>query len=243
MEEFGNRTSENVGKFPTMMGGELMILDVNRRILNLLTTVRTFLDLTERRLKHRYGSDSDRVSAFRLQTAGAFDTSFSYRFLYKLRNFVQHCGLPVGRMTIKARTPEEGAQSISQSLDIEFDRDLLLGTFDSWGGKVKADLKAMPVSFPIRPHIEEMMALIEKLQLAQTAADGPALLDSLDWLDGLSLEASWRGGDPAVGFERPDPQVEGDLLISLAHFPLEMMRLLRNPAHRIFGVGTARFFT
>jgi hypothetical protein len=93
-----------------------MILNLNRYIMNLLTAVRTFLDHTERNLTHRHGKDSEQFQAFKKATAEAYDSSFAYRFLYKLRNYVQHRGMPIGKMSINTQLGAEPPPSMSQSL-------------------------------------------------------------------------------------------------------------------------------
>ena len=242
-ESYSKQCAENAGKTPSLMGGEFMILNMNRHIMNLLTTVRTALDQTEYNLKHRYGEESERWQTFKKATAQAYDSSFAYRFLYKLRNYVQHCGMPVGNMRFNMQCGEEPSQGISQSLEFAFCRDSLLSSFDSWGTQVKSELESVPAYFPIRPLITEMMKHVETLQVSQILANCPALIESFQWLDRLLLEASWRGGMPVIGTRKPVPDEEEDCEISMEHFPLELMEMLRKPFHSLFGVGTQQFHT
>lgn len=223
------------------MSGEQMMLEVNRHLLNFLSGVRMFLDHTETNLKRRYGAGSERYAAFKDATGKAFDTSFAYRFMYQLRNYVQHCGMPLGKMSIHADFDEETRQPISQSIDFLYCRASLLTTYDRWHKKVKADLEALPEYFPIRPGVDEMMGQISDLQKSFVVADVPALLDSLQWLDALMLEATWRGGSPIVARERPSAEDADMDVLESTPFPVEMMELLRRPFHKHFGFGTAQF--
>ncbi len=237
-DQYSNQCAENAGLAPSRMGGEFIILNLNRHIMNLLTAVRTFLDHTERNLKHRHGKDSEQFQAFKKATAEAYDGSFAYRFLYKLRNYVQHCGMPIGKMSINMQLGEETPPGVSQSLEVAFSRDSLLSNFDSWGSQIESELGSLPACFPIRPYITEMMTHVEKLQLSQILSRCPKLIESFQWLDRLLLEASGRGGMPCICIRTPVPGEEEDFDISMEHFPLELMEMLRKPFHSLFGGGT-----
>jgi hypothetical protein len=240
-ERYSKQFAENVWTAPTFIGGEFMTLNLNRHIMNLLTAVRTALDLTDRNLKHRYGEHSERWQSFRKATNQAYDGSFAYRFLYKLRNYVQHCGMPIGHMSINAIPANKAGMrspGTSQSLKVAFSRDSLLSNYDSWSPLVKSELASLPEFFPIRPLIAEMMIEVEKLQLSQTLANIPALIKSLHWLDKLVLEASFPGGMPCIGTRTPPPSVGEDYIISLEHFPLELMDMLRESYLQFSGAGT-----
>ena len=237
-DQYSDQCAENAGLAPSRIGGEFMILNLNRHIMNLLTAVRTFLDHTERNLTHRHGKDSQQFQAFKKATAEAYDSSFAYRFLYKLRNYVQHCGMPIGKISINTRLGEETPPSMSQSLEVAFSRDGLLSNFDSWGTQIKSELASLPAYFPIRPYITEMMTQVEKLQLSQILARCPKLIESFQYLDRLLLEASGRGGMPCICIKTPVPDEEEDYNISMEHFPLELMEMLRKPFQSLFGGGT-----
>jgi Domain of unknown function (DUF5615) len=242
LEGLGRQCTENVGKAPNMMGSEKMVLNVNRKLLNFLAGVRTFVDHTERNLERRYGLCSERYTSFKAATAAAFDRSFSYRLLWHLRNYVQHCGMPVGNMSIHIDFDEESGQPISQSLEFSFSRDALLANYDKWHKKVRPDLESMPDHFPIRPHVDAVMEHIESLQMQLLVADLPTVLDSLCWLDKLMLEVTWRGGKPTVARRRPSNEDPDSDVIECKDFPVEMMEMLRRPMLKHFGFGTSQFF-
>jgi hypothetical protein len=234
-DELSSQCAGNAGRVPSMMGGVKMILSINRHLLNLLSSFRTFLDHTETYLKRRHGSSSERAVAFKLTTSAAFDSSFSYRFLSQLRNYVQHCGMPVGKMSIHIDFDEETREPVSQYLELLFSRDSLLSNFDRWHSMVKPELEAMPDHFPIRPHVENLMVQVGEIQRALIVAELPSLLNSFQWLDKLMLEAISRGGTPTVARERPsddDPEMNE---IDATDFPVEMMEFIRRPLLKHMG--------
>ncbi len=68
---------------------------VNRRVVNLLTATRLYLDQTPQRLANCAVDPARARKEFEQRTNQNYDKSFNYRFLEALRNHVQHCGLAV----------------------------------------------------------------------------------------------------------------------------------------------------
>lgn len=134
---------------------DYLFVDINRLILNFLSSVRTYLDHTETRLKREYGSSSEEYLLFQTETAKAYDEYFEYRFLYKLRNFSQHCGLPAGSAAINAFQDENLIHR--DSMNVFFKRDTLLSKFDKWGKVVEIDLKGMPDQFDVLPLVKRYL--------------------------------------------------------------------------------------
>lgn len=133
-------------------------LDLNRLLLNLLSSIKTFLEHTETRLKRVYGHDSEEMKLFKSETAIGYDQHFEYRFLYKLRNYAQHCGLPSGSIEFTS----EGEDVVQNSLKIFFDRDILLQNYKEWA-VVKNDLLKRPERFEVLPIIEVKYNLLKEI--------------------------------------------------------------------------------
>ncbi|WP_345991349.1 hypothetical protein AAEU33_05765 [Chryseobacterium sp. Chry.R1] len=83
----------------------------------------------------------------------SFDNYFSYRFLSKLRNYTQHCGLSTGSINL---TDNVNGYKLKLSLL----RDDLLGHFESWRLNVKPDLQNQDSQFDILPLLEEKTELL-----------------------------------------------------------------------------------
>lgn len=84
--------------------------EVARRIINLLTTARLYIDQTPHRLEGIFGTNEIRENFIRL-THKQYDNDLSYRFVEAFRNYVQHRGLPIHSLFYS-----------SQVVDIENDR-------------------------------------------------------------------------------------------------------------------------
>lgn len=67
----------------------------NRRVVNLLTAARLYLDHVPQHLSECVSNTNDAVREFKQATAAQYDSRFSYRFMEALRNHVQHSGLAV----------------------------------------------------------------------------------------------------------------------------------------------------
>jgi hypothetical protein len=57
---------------------------INRRLRAFFTEFYFFLEYAERKLKRRYGKDSEQAKEFKKATSEQFDNSFAYRFVYHL---------------------------------------------------------------------------------------------------------------------------------------------------------------
>lgn len=81
---------------------------INRRVVNLLTATRLYLDQTPQRLSDCATTPEEARSDFKQRTRDHYDATFGYRFLETLRNHVQHCGLAVHRLSLNNKWIGEG---------------------------------------------------------------------------------------------------------------------------------------
>jgi hypothetical protein len=89
---------------------------VNRRVLNVLSAARMYLDQVRSDISVLYGKDSHQHQAIESETATQYDGSFSYRFMEVLRNHVQHHSLPVSEVALRTKhEPAEDHQTESHA--------------------------------------------------------------------------------------------------------------------------------
>lgn len=150
-------------------------LEVNRRLSNYLSSFRLYLDFSEARLKRCYGRENAVVAAFKRLCARVFDESFAYRFCYKLRNFAQHLGMPIGHIqghsALLPGTPELAVHSISVMFSAA---DLARAWPDGWG-KVKVDLLAGPPLFDVLPVVRRAAADLARVHDGLAEIERPAM--------------------------------------------------------------------
>lgn len=96
-------------------------VEINRRILNYLSSTRTFIDHLLRILKKL--NLHERFNDFLRKI---YDDNFSYRFYYKLRNYSQHISLPLTWFSVDVSNLK------TRKLIFAFDIKHLLSDYDSW---------------------------------------------------------------------------------------------------------------
>lgn len=68
---------------------------VSRRIVNLLSACRMYLDQSIHHLNNIYGENSDKAIAAKGETTSQHSHNFGYRAMEALRNYIQHRGFPI----------------------------------------------------------------------------------------------------------------------------------------------------
>lgn len=72
-----------------------MIYTLNRRVINLLTSCRMYLDQIRHDLNSIYGNGAQVTEVVVRETGRQYDAKLGYRAMEALRNYVQHRGLPI----------------------------------------------------------------------------------------------------------------------------------------------------
>lgn len=142
--------------------GSFIYLHLNRHLLNFLSSIRTYIDHAETNFKKKYGKESFEFLELKKFLSSFYDKSFAYRFLYKLRNYAQHCGLPIEAIHYKINSDKDLNRVVSR-LKIEFQRDQLLTKYDSWGKTIKEELTELPETFEAIPLFSEMIHNITEI--------------------------------------------------------------------------------
>ena len=113
-----------------------------------LAAFKKFLDNWETHLKRTYGNASMEVKLFKEAQSYEYDNHMEYRIFYRLRNFDQHCGNLVSRITAQV-LPDSSHQFL-----VLADRDRLLRDFKEWKPEEITYLKSCEQYFNIRPLID-----------------------------------------------------------------------------------------
>lgn len=217
---------ENYGLSPELqpMIKENIITNLNTKIINFLTSVRTFLDHTEANLKKNNGETSEKYKCFKEITSKLFDQNLSYRFIYKFRNYVQHCGMPGIKMSMSSRLADETSGQILRTVKIKLDRDELLQKYDSWGSIVKRDLQNMPEEIDITTHISNMIQYIERINSYLIDADLKELNQAADSIITISSEAKPNIGVPVLAKIEQLPNK--DITISIKNMRIDIANMI-----------------
>ena len=68
---------------------------ISRRILNLLSAGRMYIDQSIQHIEKIYGKNSSNVDLIKKEISSQYDKSLGYRAMEALRNYVQHRGFPI----------------------------------------------------------------------------------------------------------------------------------------------------
>ena len=168
--------------------------NANRHVMNILTSMRTYLDHTETTLSHRHGRGSKPLNDFRTLCSRHYDRTFSYRFLYKLRNYAQHCGMPVG--DVRSRLVSGG----TECLVVSYNRDDLIRDYTKWGDPVKQELPRQPRLINIVRHLGPLARCLTNIERWVARLDAQRVRAHARFLVGLANEvrASRADSDPAL---------------------------------------------
>jgi hypothetical protein len=97
---------------------------LNRRIANVLTSARLYINQTQHDFATAYGAKSPQLGCLRAAFSREYDQSLGYRVMEAIRNYVQHRALPVGTLTYQNGWHEEnGEQCLRRGIDVELDVD------------------------------------------------------------------------------------------------------------------------
>lgn len=100
-------------------------IQFNRKLVNLLTTSRLYVDHVHQHAGSILGKE--RKSEIEVLFNEKYDENFEYRFMEALRNYVQHSGFPIHRVTSGGRTKEiEGERTLVFSMELYSEKKFLL---------------------------------------------------------------------------------------------------------------------
>jgi len=79
---------------------------VNRRLANLLSACRLYIDQVKHKVGSLFDKDSTQFKELKAAFSKEYDTTFGYRVMEALRNVVQHCALPVHQLNYDSSRDE-----------------------------------------------------------------------------------------------------------------------------------------
>lgn len=129
---------------------------IDKWLLNILSSFKALIDHLETRIKRSYGEDSKEFNQLKSAYSDEFDNIFSYAFSYKLRNYIQHCGMPKITFNVNTTIDHEITNQIEFSLELDLHRDDLLSSYDGWT-KVKRRLAEQEDEICLLNVLDELM--------------------------------------------------------------------------------------
>lgn len=127
----------------------------NRHMMNYLAMARLFIDKVEENIKENFSTKSEEYSGFKQLTAKKYDNKFSYRFLWDLRNYTQHYGLPIHHF--KRFIDEQDRKHVMLFIS---PRELIKGSYN-WKPKMLSELKSRQENINVLELIQEHIGSLE----------------------------------------------------------------------------------
>lgn len=202
-------------------------VEVNRLLANFLSSARLFLDHSETRLARRYGRNSEEFRAFKDATAAEFDSRAEYRIMSKLRNYIQHCGMPLQQIAVSSRYDPDTKES-TYRVAVELSVEHLLSQYNEWG-KARADLTASAEDIPLKPLLAPYADSLERIEAAMLRAEKAALHRSAEYVAQLLAQAGSQWLDVTVA-----TKIDHDAKRSTFKF-------LEPPRELLVALGVARY--
>lgn len=148
---------------PTQVHEEIYI-DLNRRIINFLSSFKTFIDniLYNSTIKKIYGKDSLEASEFTSKQKEWYHKYFAYRFLITLRDYAIHSRLPLQVVDVEGSYEHKRKQKVITMLRIQLNKTSLLKN-EKMNRRFKSELALYNVKFPFLPILEQIKPVIKEI--------------------------------------------------------------------------------
>ncbi|KAF1080765.1 MAG: hypothetical protein GQF41_3175 [Candidatus Rifleibacterium amylolyticum] len=133
---------------------------LTRHVSNFLATASLFLANSEVQLGKVFGESSEEINLWNDYRRTLHLNSFAYRFIYELRNFSQHYGLPISGLNFQI----DNMAKISRSIDLTIyvcKKDLLTDNFN-WK-RLKKEIEALEERTDLIPLLSEYNEILGKL--------------------------------------------------------------------------------
>jgi hypothetical protein len=161
----------------TAMMEDLHLLD--RRLVNLLSTARLYLDSTRNTVGTMYGKNSSHFASVSAATSEQYDSRLGYRVMEALRNHIQHCGLAIAFISFDGEWPRNDSDERAfrrRTLMMRVD-PLRLEEDDTFKPSVIAEMKANSAACDLKPLVRDYITGIGQVHgrvREMLAADLPA---------------------------------------------------------------------
>ncbi len=145
---------------------EAIRLELNRYLINYVSSVTLYLARMEILAKKKHSDNPEFVAKFKSYRHEAYDSSFSYRFVYFLRNYSQHTDMPIDGAELTSAVDRDTPDVITHSLRVFMRRDSLLQNHHFKTQReeaLKVEFSRLPPEIDLTPHLTAMMNALETI--------------------------------------------------------------------------------
>lgn len=138
---------------------------INRRLANLLSAGRLYIDQTRHNISELFGPASDQLKALDQAFAEQYDAHLGYRVLEALRNHVQHRSLPVHTLTYKAVRDDRGEVTLVKHICIPSLSVSWIEEQGNFKGEILQELKRGSNLIDLRPLVRQYLASLGQVHV------------------------------------------------------------------------------
>lgn len=214
-------------------------LQLDRRMVNVLTAVRLYLDQTDHIISAVCGNQSGELASIKSCKNSLYDDHFGYRFMEALRNFVQHCGLPVQTISYQqARIETKDGPFLQVTIAPLLHHDSFDKT-DGFKASVLREMQKAGKSIDLRQTTREYVSCLIKLHAAiSNCLESRVRAAKATYSDAIA-KFSTHDGIPVLNpkLVRIGPDGCAQTEVHLLSEPLDLLNVLH---HRNSKVGDVR---
>ncbi|MFM8550879.1 MAG: hypothetical protein ACKOCD_00950 [Nitrospiraceae bacterium] len=162
---------------------------LTRRLANLLSAAKLYVDQVKHDLATAYGSESSMVQKIQEKFSAEYDGRIGYRAMDAIRNYIQHRSLPIHSVTYgRSRDESQGQVRLKFSVTPSIDIARLRGD-EKFKSSVLSELEKTGLSVPITPLVREY---VEGLAVAHESLRDMTTKDAKEW-EALLADMQRRG--------------------------------------------------
>ncbi|MFA6979664.1 MAG: hypothetical protein WC209_10105 [Ignavibacteriaceae bacterium] len=131
---------------------------LNQKVANILTSFRTYDDHIRKNLSSKYVDNGEALAFYKKECNRIYDNYFGYRFLYKLRNYVQHVSLPVHLINYNSKVVDDKILTVVDPIILKTE----LQNYDKWSTMTE-EINNLTEEISIKPIINEFLHALSML--------------------------------------------------------------------------------
>lgn len=182
-------------------------LNLNRSLMNYLTSVRSYKDYLYARMKRKYGRNSPEFEQIRRQHDNASKDHFAYRFVSGLRDYAQHNAMPLTYLSMGREIVRKNPLRMTFYIEVGIYRDTLVRNNFSWKEPLKSEVSHLPEVIEIDHYLNDFMDILTNLHRQFLIDESPRLLNSAKFVSDLAKRVECEEGEVLHLLGLPDDYI------------------------------------
>lgn len=135
--------------------GQSNIKNINRRLINVLTTARMYLDQSNHDLNKLKLNFDNLSHDYSNKKSIIYDNRLGYRVMEELRNYAQHRDLPIHRIKFNSRSLPDQSQKPWEHRLLPYLDVSILEEDGSFKARILKEIKSNGLEYPVLPLVRE----------------------------------------------------------------------------------------